>query len=125
VKDVPTRTCAACGRRFSWRRRWARNWAEVRYCSRACRGTGLRPVDKALEAAILGLLEARGGGTICPSEAARRVRPDDWRPLMEAARRAARRLAAEGRVEVMQGGRVVDPGVFRGPIRLRARACVL
>lgn len=86
---------------------------------------GLRPVDRALEAAILALLEARDRGTICPSEAARRVRPDDWRPLMEPTRRAARRLAAEGRVEVVQGGRVVDPAAFRGPIRLRARSRVL
>ena len=79
-------------------------------------------MDRALEAAILGLLEARRDGTICPGEAARRVRPDDWRPLMEPARRAARRLAAQGLLDVVQGGRAVDPEAFRGPIRLRARA---
>jgi deoxyribodipyrimidine photolyase len=29
------------GRSFAWRRRWARCWAEVRYCSDACsRGRG-------------------------------------------------------------------------------------
>ena len=119
MKALPTKTCAACGRTFSWRRRWARDWESVRYCSRSCRGRGVGPLDAALEAAILDLLRARPGGTICPSEAARRVRPDDWRPLMEATRRAARRLAGQGRIEVTQGGRPVDPGAFRGAVRLR------
>ena len=125
MKALPTKTCAACGRTFSWRRRWGRHWDSVRYCSRVCRGRGVGPVDAALEAAIRDLLRARPGGTICPSEAARRVRPDDWRPLMEATRRAARRMAAEGHIEVMQGGRSVDPGAFRGAVRLRSRGRVL
>jgi hypothetical protein len=35
---LPAKTCAACGRPMVWRRRWASNWAEVRYCSDRCRG---------------------------------------------------------------------------------------
>ncbi|WP_232679022.1 DUF2256 domain-containing protein [Nocardioides sp. R-C-SC26] len=34
---VPEKICATCGRPFSWRRKWARDWDEVRYCSQACR----------------------------------------------------------------------------------------
>ncbi|MFN0161608.1 MAG: DUF2256 domain-containing protein [Burkholderiales bacterium] len=34
---LPRKPCVACGRVMSWRRRWARNWVEVRYCSDACR----------------------------------------------------------------------------------------
>lgn len=34
---VPGKICACCGRSFAWRRRWARSWDEVRYCSDACR----------------------------------------------------------------------------------------
>ncbi|MCW8084042.1 DUF2256 domain-containing protein [Sabulicella glaciei] len=33
----PEKTCAACGRPFAWRRKWARDWASVRFCSSACR----------------------------------------------------------------------------------------
>ncbi|WP_081602024.1 MULTISPECIES: DUF2256 domain-containing protein [unclassified Thioalkalivibrio] len=33
----PEKICAVCGRPFSWRRKWARCWDEVRYCSDACR----------------------------------------------------------------------------------------
>ncbi|MBV0914056.1 DUF2256 domain-containing protein [Anianabacter salinae] len=36
--DLPQKTCATCGRRFSWRKKWARVWDEVRYCSDRCRG---------------------------------------------------------------------------------------
>lgn len=34
---LPSKPCAACGRPMSWRKAWAKNWAEVRYCSEACR----------------------------------------------------------------------------------------
>lgn len=34
---LPSKPCAACGRPMSWRRAWAKNWAEVKYCSDACR----------------------------------------------------------------------------------------
>ncbi|MFN4325008.1 MAG: DUF2256 domain-containing protein [Azonexus sp.] len=34
---LPSKPCLACGRPMSWRRKWAANWAQVRYCSRACR----------------------------------------------------------------------------------------
>ncbi len=143
------RICASCGRAFAWRKAWARDWEQVRYCSEGCRRRKVRPVDRALEAAILELLEARAaGGTICPSEAARMVagaaasavdrdaaragaprarpdatseREDAWRSLMEPARRAARRLVAAGEVELTQRGRVVDPSSFRGPVRIRRR----
>jgi hypothetical protein len=36
-RDLPSKTCAHCGRPFSWRRRWARDWEQVKYCSDACR----------------------------------------------------------------------------------------
>lgn len=69
-----------------------------------------------LERAILDLLRHRRG-TICPSEAARRVGGEDWRELMERTREAGRRLAARGEIQVMQRGKVVDPGSARGPMR--------
>jgi hypothetical protein len=35
--SLPSKPCAVCGRPMSWRRAWAKNWDEVRYCSEACR----------------------------------------------------------------------------------------
>ena len=115
------KSCASCGRRMEWRKRWARNWEQVRYCSDACRRQRLDATDLRLEAAIRELLQARAvGATICPSEAARRV-DELWRPLMERARAAARRLCAAGELQITQGGRVVDPSTAKGAIRLRLR----
>ncbi|MEM8952670.1 MAG: DUF2256 domain-containing protein [Verrucomicrobiota bacterium] len=34
---LPSNICCRCGRPFSWRRKWARCWEEVRYCSERCR----------------------------------------------------------------------------------------
>jgi hypothetical protein len=43
MADLPQKTCAACGRQFTWRRKWARDWDSVRYFSERCRrGKGQR-----------------------------------------------------------------------------------
>ncbi len=36
--DLPEKTCAACGRPFVWRKKWARCWDEIKTCSERCRG---------------------------------------------------------------------------------------
>ena len=112
--------CVSCGRAMTWRKAWAKNWRDVRYCSDACRIRKVKPVDLDLEAAILRLLSQRpDGATVCPSEAAKVVAPDNWRALMEPARSAARRLVATGEVVITQKGTVVEPSSAKGPIRIR------
>ncbi len=120
--------CASCGRRMEWRAAWALAWPDVRWCSDACRRRRVRPIDKALERSIRGLLaERREGATVCPSEAARAVAGEHtlpgegWRTLIEPARAAARRLVVAGEVDVVQRGRVVDASTARGAIRVRRR----
>jgi hypothetical protein len=77
-------------------------------------------VEAKLERIIGELLDARAPtSSICPSDAARAADPDDWRPLMEPVRQAARRLMARGEVEITQGGSVIDPSKAHGPIRIR------
>ncbi len=77
------------------------------------------PDDPAARA-ILALLGKRAPpATICPSEAARALSPDDWRPLMPAVREAARRLALAGRLRITQRGATLDPAAeWVGAIRL-------
>lgn len=36
-QSLPSKPCSVCGRPMSWRRKWEKNWAEVKYCSDACR----------------------------------------------------------------------------------------
>ena len=77
-------------------------------------------MDRALESAIIELLSRRAAGkTICPSEAARLLDPENWEELMEQARGAARRLAAQGEIVITQRGKVIEPSATKGPIRLR------
>ncbi|MGQ3151499.1 DUF2256 domain-containing protein [Brevundimonas mediterranea] len=35
--------CVACGLSFAWRRKWARDWDQVRFCSDRCRAAGAAP----------------------------------------------------------------------------------
>ncbi|WP_007197651.1 DUF2256 domain-containing protein [Hoeflea phototrophica] len=35
--DLPQKPCIQCGRPFTWRKKWERVWAEVKYCSERCR----------------------------------------------------------------------------------------
>ena len=118
--DRADKTCASCGRRIEWRAKWANNWDSVKYCSAACRAHGVNATDLRLEETIATLLAARAkDATICPSDAARAVGEEEWRELMEPARRAARRMVARGELQITQGGVIVDPSMAKGPIRLR------
>ncbi len=123
---LPAKDCAVCGRVITWRKKWERDWDQIKHCSDACRrrarSAGASAIDEALERAILDLLRSRArDSSICPSEAARAVNPLDWRSLMEPARAAARRLVSQQTIEITQGARVVDPSTARGPIRIRLR----
>src|SRR3569623_139289 len=61
--------------------------------------TGKKPSPMQIEQAVLGMLAARGAATACPSEIARALAPDDWRPLMDPVRAAAAHLQRQGRVD--------------------------
>ncbi|HWG93456.1 MAG TPA: DUF2256 domain-containing protein [Mycobacteriales bacterium] len=100
------RTCASCGRTITWRRKWDRDWDAVRWCSVACRRRG------APDPALLDRLRALAPVDL--DDAAARLGEE-----REAVRSAARLLVAEGRGQLVQRGRVVDPSTARGPVTLR------
>lgn len=35
--DLATKLCVVCAKPFTWRKKWARDWDNVKYCSRRCR----------------------------------------------------------------------------------------
>ncbi|MAD91854.1 MAG: hypothetical protein CMQ54_03875 [Gammaproteobacteria bacterium] len=37
--DLPVKICPACNRPFSWRKKWSRDWDNVKYCSKRCGNT--------------------------------------------------------------------------------------
>ena len=34
---LPQKHCLCCGRLFAWRKKWAKVWDEVKFCSERCR----------------------------------------------------------------------------------------
>ena len=35
-KILPSKVCVVCERPFNWRKKWAKNWDYVKYCSTRC-----------------------------------------------------------------------------------------
>lgn len=35
--DLPSKICAVCEKPFAWRKKWAKDWENVRFCSDRCR----------------------------------------------------------------------------------------
>ncbi|MEO0964011.1 MAG: DUF2256 domain-containing protein [Planctomycetota bacterium] len=33
---LPTKVCPTCGRAFAWRKKWERDWPNVKHCSKRC-----------------------------------------------------------------------------------------
>ncbi|WP_293449637.1 DUF2256 domain-containing protein [Planktotalea sp.] len=36
-QDLPSKMCETCARPFAWRKKWARDWENVKFCSDRCR----------------------------------------------------------------------------------------
>ena len=77
-----------------------------------------------IAAKLLRQAAARGPDkSICPSEVARALAPDDdWRRLMGPVRSAAVRLAKSGPIEILRKGKAADSNALGGVIRLRDAA---
>lgn len=43
--DLPPKPCVVCGRPFAWRKKWERDWANVKYCSEGCRASTPQPAS--------------------------------------------------------------------------------
>lgn len=35
--DLPQKICLVCQLSFTWRKKWANKWEEVKYCSEKCK----------------------------------------------------------------------------------------
>jgi hypothetical protein len=113
--------CAVCGRKMNFRKAWAKNWLEVKYCSERCR----RSKNKLdfQEIILQKLRELSAASERRPVAAAEFLEPDKRldSDSVERVRSSARKLALEGLIEILQDGRVVDPTTFRGPIQIRLK----
>jgi hypothetical protein len=76
---------------------------------------------EAITAALLHLAAERGPEkSLCPTDVARAVSAENWRPLLGAVRKVAADLARQGKIEILRKGKPINPDEMRGVIRLRA-----
>jgi hypothetical protein len=118
AKSPPSKNCKICGRTIEWRAKWAKNWTEVEYCGEKCR-RNKQTLQMNFETKILELLNQRSrASSICPSEVLPAELKSDAQQ-MELVRQAARRLALQNKIVILQKGQKVEASDFRGPIRLK------
>ncbi|QXV65362.1 DUF2256 domain-containing protein [Mucilaginibacter achroorhodeus] len=36
-QNLPSKICLVCNKPFTWRKKWAKCWDDVKYCSEKCR----------------------------------------------------------------------------------------
>ncbi|MBT4678640.1 MAG: DUF2256 domain-containing protein [Flavobacteriaceae bacterium] len=36
-QHLPEKICVVCEKPYSWRKKWEKNWEQVKYCSERCR----------------------------------------------------------------------------------------
>lgn len=44
--DMPAKLCVVCRRPFVWRKKWVRDWPNVKYCSDHCRAASSRSASR-------------------------------------------------------------------------------
>lgn len=118
--------CKTCRCAIQWQKKYEQDWDIVKYCSEACGGYRVGEKDAELEAAIFSLLgDCAPNQGVSPVDAAKLVggrdSRRDWEALLRPVRVVARRLAAAGRIEVVQHGVAVNPATAKGAIHLRLR----
>jgi hypothetical protein len=77
------------------------------------------PPAPSLETALLAVLGGVSGKTLSPPELAQAIAEgDDWHNLLVPIRRAAVKLALDGRLIIYRKGKPADPNDFKGVYRL-------
>jgi hypothetical protein len=78
-----------------------------------------KPARLTPEDAILAAIDARAAGkTICPTDAAKVLDPENWRARLHQIRSAGVHLARTGAIAIYRKGKPVSPDGFKGVYRL-------
>ena len=48
-QNLPIKMCPTCNRQFTWRKKWERDWENVKYCSDKCKKQKTTQVQFGLE----------------------------------------------------------------------------
>tara|TARA_B100001250_G_C19350371_1_gene593118 strand:- start:107 stop:499 length:393 start_codon:yes stop_codon:yes gene_type:complete len=118
--NIPQKSCSSCGRSFTWRKSFTRNWEGVKYCSNACRRRKLSKIDQRIEKTIIELLESQSNLTpLSTRQIADFLDFGKDKNLLESIKRAARRLESKNLVIITQDGKRVDSSTAKGHLQIR------
>ena len=118
--NFPKKSCSSCGRSFTWRKSFAKNWDTVKYCSNTCRKRKLSKIDQQIENTILKLLESQPHPIpLTTGQIADLFDFGNDKNLLESIKRAARRLEAKSFVIITQDGKRVDSSTAKGHLQIR------
>ena len=43
-KDLPSKICLTCKKPFNWRKKWIKDWLNVKYCSEKCKRARIKQI---------------------------------------------------------------------------------
>lgn len=43
--ELPSKVCPVCNKPFNWRKKWDKDWENVKYCSKKCSGMSGKKFD--------------------------------------------------------------------------------
>ncbi len=113
---VESKICLSCGREMTYRKKWEKNWDEVKYCSDECR----RNKNKYdFRETILNALNQATTKSILSVEDVIKTLDSTTPDTVEHIRRSVRLLYHEKKIEVLQNNKIIDGGNFKGAISFR------
>lgn len=117
-----SKICSWCFRPFEYRKKWEKNWDDIKLCSDLCRKDSKNKEKKNLKeiykTELLKQIQQRSPKSICPSEIARSLF-ENWREHMEPIRQVCRELFLQNKILITQNEKVVKDLNFKGPIRIK------
>ncbi len=113
--------CSSCGRPIENIGKVNKN-PDIKYCSVFCSREKLDKKDQKLELYILDRLSELESTNICPSQISKEYFKDSWKTHHQRVVKAARRLAIQGQLSILQKGKDIKNLNFKGPIRLKHKS---
>lgn len=104
------KTCKACGRDFQWRKKWANNWEDVKFCSKACSNMNLESLE-ILKALLLNTIRSSNDGITLDQ-----IKVNYDKKLIHS---ALRLLEIEGKVELFKANKKIKAQNLNGNIRIK------
>ena len=113
-----SKVCASCGRAFTWRKKWAKNWEQVRYCSTRCRSKGtILPQDPLIQA-VFDALKRVPSKRACTVDAIEQALHEQGHSAQQT-RVALRTMIHAGQISSMEGNKRIAPERLKGNSTLR------